>query len=158
MPYAGTDSNDETHEVDLMSVELTYIHLPPGSPFPVLPCLRSRVVVVVRAEVSPEWQMLASQWIIDIGCLYMMAWGIDCTSWDDSVDYAHLEKYDYDCERIPEDDFVLTTWHDDEPLSEVFRYAKGELEHPYFELKRTIILDIAEDDRSVQFVQEYIEA
>jgi hypothetical protein len=55
-------------------------------------------VVVVDAEVSQEWQMLASKWIIDIGCMYMMAWGIDCTSWDDSVDYAHLEKYDYEYE------------------------------------------------------------
>lgn len=81
-----------------MSTELTYIHLPPGSPFPELPCLRTRVVVVVDAEVSQEWQMLASKWIIDIGCMYMMAWGIDCTSWDDSVDYAHLEKYDYEYE------------------------------------------------------------
>jgi hypothetical protein len=141
-----------------MPTELTYIHLPPGSPFPELSCLRSRVVVVVDAEVSPEWQMLASKWIIDIGCLYMMAWGIDCSSWDDSVDYAHLEQYEYDYEQIPEDDFVLTTWHDNLPLAEVFGYAKAGLEHPHFELNRTIILDITKDNRSTQIIQEFIEA
>jgi hypothetical protein len=141
-----------------MSTELIYIHLPPDSRFPELPCLKTRVVVVVDADVSREWQMLVSKWIIDIGCLYMMAWGIACTSWDDSVDYAHLEKYDYDCERIPEDDFVITTWHDDDTLAEVFRYAKGELAHPNFELNRTIILDITRGNRSAKIIQEYTEA
>ena len=135
-----------------------YIHLPAGAPFPELPCLRTRIVVVVEMEVSREWQRLASKWMIDVGCLYMMAWGIDCSSWDDAVDDAHLEKYDYDYEQIPEDDFVITTWHDDDPLPVVFRYAKGELDHPHFELNRTIILDIAKVDRSVQIIQAYRQA
>jgi hypothetical protein len=141
-----------------MSSAPIYIHLPPGSPFPELPRSRTRVVVVVDMAVSPEWQWLASKWMIDIGCLYMMAWGIDCTSWDDSVDYAHLEKYDYNYEQIPEDDFVVTTWHDDDPLPVVFRYAKGELEHPHFELNRTIILHIAEVERSAHMIQAYLDA
>lgn len=141
-----------------MSTELIYLHLPPDSPFPELPCLRTRVVVVIDVEVSLEWQWQASKWIIDIGCQYMMAWGIDCTSWDDSVDYSHLAKYGYHYEQIPTDDFVVTTWHDDVPLAEVFRYAKGELVHPYFELNRTIILDIAKVNRSGEIIEEYIEA
>lgn len=141
-----------------MSAELIYLHVPPGSPFPEFPCSRTRVVVVIDAEFSREWQWQASKWIIAIGCQYMMAWGIDCTSWDDSVDYAHLEKYDYHYEQIPDDDFVVTTWHDDVPLVEVFRYAKGELAHPNFELNRTIILDISIDNRSDEIIEEYVEA
>lgn len=141
-----------------MSLELIYLHLPPDTPLPELLCSRTRVVVVIDVEVSREWQWQVSKWIIEIGCQYMMAWGIDCTSWDDSVDYAHLEKYDYHYERIPTDDFVVTTWHDDVPLAEVFRYAKGELAHPDFELSRTIILDITKVNRSDEITQEYMEA
>ena len=141
-----------------MSIELIYLHLAPGSPFPDLPRTSTRVLVVVDAEVAREWQWQASKWMIDIGCLYMMAWGIDCTAWDDSVDYAHLEKYDYHYEQIPEDDFVITTWHDNVPLGEFFRSAKGEFAHPDFELKRTIILDIAKENRSAEIVETYMEA
>lgn len=141
-----------------MSTELIYVHLPPGGAFPELAYSRSRVMVVVDAEVSPEWQGQASRWIIDIGCMYMLAWGIDCTSWDDSVDHAHLEKYDYDYEQIPQDDFVITTWHPDQPLAEAFFFAKENAAHPDFELNRTIILDISRDDRSARIIREYIEA
>jgi hypothetical protein len=141
-----------------MSTELVYLHLPPGAPFPELAYSRCRVVVVVDAEVSPEWQKQASRWIIDIGCMYMMAWGIDCTFWDDSVDYAHLEKYDYDYEQIPQGDFVITTWHPNQPLAEAFFFAKENASHPDFELNRTIILDITKDDRSAQMIREYMEA
>jgi hypothetical protein len=44
------------------------------------------------------------------------------------------------------------------PLAEVFGYAKSGLEHPHFELNRTIILDITKADRSSQIIQGYIEA
>ena len=151
------DVDENANKLHLIPTGLIYIHLPPGSPMPVLPWRRSRVVVVVEAEASREWQMLVSKWIIDLGCLYMMAWGIDCTSWDDSVDIAHLEKYDYDHTKIPEDEFVITTWHDDETLSEVFYYAKYEFSHPDFELDRTIILDIAKNNRSTQILQQYVD-
>jgi hypothetical protein len=141
-----------------MSTELIYFHLPPDSPLPVLRCLKTRVVVVIDAAVSREWQWQTSKWIIAIGCQYMMAWGIDCTSWDDSVDYAHLEKYDFHYERIPPDDFVVTTWHDDVPLAEVFRYAKGELAHPHFELNRIVILDITRSNRCDEITEQYFKA
>jgi hypothetical protein len=149
---------DENAQGHLMSTEPTYIHLSPGASFPELAYERSRVVVVVDAAVSAEWQRRASRWIIDIGCMYMLTWGVDCTTWDDSVDYAHLEKYDYDYEQIPKDDFVITTWHPDQPLAEAFFFAKENAAHPDFELNRTIILDISKDDRSDQMLRAYIEA
>lgn len=45
-----------------------------------------RAVLILEKSVSNEWQQQVSQWLVSSGCLYMMAWGINCSSWDDSVD------------------------------------------------------------------------
>jgi hypothetical protein len=79
-------------------------------------------IVAIDEPVAPEWQGRMSQWLIESGCLYMMAWGIDCSSWDDSVDIAALEADDY--ADVPDERFVMTTWHKNETLSEVFDFAK----------------------------------
>jgi hypothetical protein len=52
----------------------------------------------------------------------MLAWGLDCSSWDDSVDLANLQAFDFG--DIPDHEHVMTTWHDEESLAEVFQFAK----------------------------------
>jgi len=81
-----------------------------------------RAVVVLEADVTAEWRMAASRWLVESGCLYMLAWGVDCSRWNDSVDLANLEAFDFG--DIPDEAFVMTTWHQDEPLSDVFEFAK----------------------------------
>jgi hypothetical protein len=44
-----------------------------------------------------------------VGCLYMMAWGIDCSIRDDAVDWANISDFDF--KPIPPERFVMTTWH-----------------------------------------------
>ncbi|HEX9145535.1 MAG TPA: hypothetical protein VGA09_14775, partial [Candidatus Binatia bacterium] len=88
-----------------MTNEITYIHLDPESTLPEITKEPTRVVVIVEAKVSPEWQSLVSDWIVRIGGLYMMAWGRDCSTWDDSVDWANIDKYGD--VPIPEDAFVV---------------------------------------------------
>ncbi len=51
----------------------------------------------------------------------MMAWGPRCTTWDDSVDLAVVGSGEHE---IAEDDFVMTTWHDDESLESAMWYAQ----------------------------------
>jgi hypothetical protein len=65
-----------------------------------------RAVVIVEATVSPEWQSLVSNWLVRSGCLYVMAWDANCSSWDNSVDMANMEQFDFG--EIPEDRFVMT--------------------------------------------------
>lgn len=71
-----------------------------------------------------------------------MAWGQDCSSWDDSVDMASLEAFGF--QQTPNDKFVMTTWHPDEPLEEVFSYAKYSAQHPMLELKNLVIVHITQ--------------
>ena len=63
-----------------------------------------KAIVVIEDRPTPEWETQASKWLVDSGCLYMMAWGEDCSSWDDSVDWANLETFDFG--DIPDDEDV----------------------------------------------------
>jgi hypothetical protein len=122
---------------------LHYLHLHPGQALPAISAPQpSRIVVVIEASVSPDWQYAVSDWIVAYGCRYMMAWGPDCASWDDSVDWSALEAHDFD---IPDDRHVMTTWHDDEPLEEAFFYCEFNacLSSDDVDLHHKLILHIA---------------
>jgi hypothetical protein len=91
-----------------MSQSVTYLRIQPEAALTAASArLPTRVVVVVDSEVSPEWQEVASTWLVQSGCLYMMAWGHNCSSWDDSVDVANIEEFK--SRDIPPDRFVMTT-------------------------------------------------
>ena len=133
---------------------MEYLQIVPESKLPDISKLNPfRAVVVIDESVSPEWQKNVSSWLVKSGCLYMMAWGKDCSSWDDSVDLANLEAFDY--KDIPEDKFVMTTWHEDEPLKEVFWFSKNNAFHPEVELPNTLLLHIAQKNREQEMLSEY---
>ena len=81
----------------------------------------------------------------------MLAWGRDCSSWDDSVDYANLEEFNYG--DIPDERHVMTTWHDNWSLSEVFEFAKNDARpmSDNVELKGTLLLHISTVDKQQQY-------
>ncbi len=124
-----------------MHEAISYLHLAPESSLPEIANEPTRMIVIVEAEVSPAWQSLVSDWIVRCGCLYMMAWGIECSSWDDSVDWAYLDQYDT-C-AIPEGGFVATSWFPDEPLEEVFWFAKNVASYSLVDIQRTVLLHIS---------------
>ncbi len=86
----------------------------------------------------------------------MMAWGKECTLWDDSVVHANLKLFGY--EDIPDDHFVMTTWHEAEPLSEVLWFAKHAAFHPTIALEHTLLLHISSRDESRGLLQKYADA
>lgn len=115
-----------------------------------------RSVVIVEEKVSSEWQSLISKWLVESGCLYMLAWGINCSSWDDSVDYANMQEFDYG--EIPEEKLVMTTWHDNETLNEVFWFSKNSAFHPAIDLKNTLILHVSKNNKEKEMLSEYASA
>lgn len=130
-----------------------YVHLRAGADLPEFVAAPRRVVVIIEQTVSPEWQDTVSDWIVKSGCLYMMAWGVDCSTWDDSVDYANLAQYDFG--EIPEDGFVMTTWHDGERLEEAFSFAVLCAFHPTIELPLVTLLHIAPEPRGQEILARY---
>ncbi len=138
-------------------VTIRYFQTPAGSVLPDISALRPfRSVIVVEDEVSPQWQSSVSTWLVKSGGLYMMAWGQNCSSWDDSVDIANLEQFNFG--EIPEDKFVMTTWHENEPLEQVFWFAKNSAVHPHIDLPNTVILHISRNARDEELLAKFTDA
>ncbi|MFD0727584.1 DUF7684 family protein [Lysobacter brunescens] len=134
-----------------------YLHLPPGSPLPDIGHLSPfRALVIIEAQVESGWQGKVSDWLVQSGCLYMMAWGHDCTTWDDSVDIANLEAFDYG--DIPDECDVFTTWHADESLGEVFDFCKRHARHPVVDLPRVVLVHVALHSDATCMIEAYAAA
>jgi hypothetical protein len=136
---------------------VTYLHLPVGRTPPSLEGYRPfKALLVIEQPVTSEWQSIVSEWLVQGGCLYMMAWGRDCSSWDDSVDYANLSAFDFG--EIPEDALVMTTWHADVPLREALWFAAHVAVHPTVALDRTIIVHISVEERRAELLRAFQQA
>ena len=79
--------------------------------------------------------------------------GKECEKWHDAIDWAVLETFDFG--DIPDDKFVMTTWHADEPISEALWYAENCASHPDVELKQTVLLHIAEEAKGDEMLAIY---
>ncbi len=56
-----------------------------------------------------------ARWLMDEGLAYLCAWGPDCKRVRHQFDLEDVGKKQVDADES----FVVTTWHDDEPLDEV---------------------------------------
>jgi hypothetical protein len=112
-----------------------------------------RAVIVADLVVSDDWLNVVAKWIVAAGSLYVVAWGVDCEKWHDGVDWAVLEVFEFG--DIPDDRFVMTTWHSGEPVSEAFWYAGHCAIHPDVDLSDTIIIHVAEQAQSAAVLQAY---
>tara|TARA_R110002050_G_C8759699_1_gene499522 strand:- start:22 stop:444 length:423 start_codon:yes stop_codon:yes gene_type:complete len=112
-----------------------------------------RAIVVIESEVASDWQYKVSKWLVNSGCFYMMAWGNECSSWDDSVDFANVElSENYE---VTDENLVMTTWHENEPIEKVFEFAKNPALLMNPELKNLLILHIAKESKEQQFQNMY---
>lgn len=83
----------------------------------------------------------------------MMAWGLECSTWDDSVDMANMKEFNF--EEIPESKFVMTTWHENEPLNEVFWFSKNTVVHPDLGELHPVIVHISTENKRTSLLAEY---
>ncbi|MEM9421761.1 MAG: hypothetical protein AAF986_04530 [Pseudomonadota bacterium] len=122
----------------------TYLHMSVEQSLPKCPLVRPfAAVVILRHTLShPNFEEI-SRWLVDHGCLYMMAWGIECKRFHDYVDDANIQAFPG--EEVPDEAFVMTTWHDDEPLEEVLWFAEHCTHHNGEEFDHLLLLDIAEE-------------
>lgn len=131
-----------------------YLHLKSGEDPPRLQGVAPfKAVVVVESDVAPAWQAQVSDWLVRSGCRYMLAWGRKCGDWDDSVDLANLAMFDFN--DIPENDSVMTTWHEAESLEEVFWFCERCAVHPCLELERTYVVHIAAEGRAAELLETF---
>lgn len=73
----------------------------------------SLLLITLAAVPREEKNRIAAE-ITASGARYIVCWGLDCEDWHDTLDCAYLQT---DENFAPPDErFVMTTWHDDEPL------------------------------------------
>ena len=135
---------------------LSYVHLPVGEAPPDNPPGPFRAVLVSEVPAPEEWRRTVCGWLVGSGCLSFSAWGLDCESWHDGVDTANLEAFDYG--EIPDEKFIMTTWHENEPLAEAFWYVEFCAFHPTIELPRILIIDVSSKERGDEILEAYRQA
>ncbi len=137
---------------------ITYVQITSESKVPEISSLAPfKAIVAIDDETIGDLRRAEmSEWLVESGCLYMMAWGAQCSDWDDSVDTANLEAHDFG--EIPDKDFVMTTWHESEPLREVFEFSKLSASHPTERLGHTVLLHLAKVSKEEEFRREYARA
>jgi len=69
-------------------------------------------------QISTSDQNAISLALVKFGCRYAVCMGHNCSTWDDSVDFANMEL---DPELTPEK-FVMTTWHADDSVDSIANF------------------------------------
>ncbi len=78
------------------------------------------LIAVYDNRVTNDNRNKISAALIEQGCRYGVCTGFECSLWDDALDWAYLATDpDY---NPPRDRFVMTTWHEDEPLEDTIYY------------------------------------
>jgi hypothetical protein len=137
-----------------VTVAVEYLQIVEGTPLPDITRFAPfRAVIILDDSYSGKWQDEVSDWLVASGCLYMMAWGEGCSSWDDSVDFANLRQFDFG--EIPDDHFVMTTWHDKEPIEEAFRFAQFCATHPNVNLDLTLLIHVSAKNSQKEMMERF---
>ena len=140
-----------------MTESTEYVQIEPGTTPPTIRASRPfRAVVIIESSVSPEWQSSISDWLVQSGCLYMMAWGENCGSWEDSVDRTNIEQFKP--AEIPDGEFVMTTSHERKLMKEVFWFSKNNAFHPTVKLGRTVLVHISFRNKHDELLKAYADA
>ncbi|MFM1977292.1 MAG: hypothetical protein RL145_2138 [Pseudomonadota bacterium] len=134
-------------------MSVSALHLVPGEALPPRSGRPFKAVLVATSPVPEGWRKIVSDWLIESGCLYFMATGVECETWHDCLDWANLNACDG--HEIPQESFVMTTWHADEPLSEVLWFAYAAAEHPVVSLEETLLISVGEQPPSLDVLALY---
>ena len=100
---------------DLLANQAIHLELP-QEPYIV-------VLAIHNNNVTNDWRNQCSDWIVKSKqCYWALAWGHECSIWDDALDYSYLEFCNYD---LPEDNDYnfMTTWHENQTLEDVIEFA-----------------------------------
>ncbi|MGE8132553.1 DUF7684 family protein [Novosphingobium subterraneum] len=130
-----------------------YSLLAPNHALPSVGAKPFLAILIADERVPDAWRNQIAEWLIANGCLYFVAWGVDCEVWHDSVDWANLEAHGFG--DIPDDRFVMTTWHDKESLSEALWFGGNCASHPDVELKSAHILHVASKKERARVLEAF---
>ena len=112
-------------------------------------------ILILEKHDSVEQQEFC-RWLCEVGCRYAMTFGLNCENWHDAIDESLLEKFEFG--DIPDDEFIMTTWHNDESLEDVIFFAKHAATHPSLDLERLVVFHFGESDLHIHLETTYAAA
>lgn len=82
------------------------------------------VIAIHSQNVEKEWRYTCCDWIVKSKqCYWALAWGYDCSLWDDALDCSYLEFCNY--ELLDDEDYqLMTSWHENETLEDLIEFAE----------------------------------
>lgn len=134
-------------------MRLDYIAITPDEPLPEIEKVPTKALVIIGESTSLEWRKLASQWLVDLGCLTVSTWGFDCEAWHDQVDWQLLEEFEYS--EIPESRFILSAWHDHDTIEDAMWFVAHSAFHPSEAMERTLIVDVTGTSREALIMAQF---
>lgn len=87
--------------------------------------------------ITAEEQELLSDQIVAGGCRYAVCAGYKCSTWDDSIDVADLRRNDW---KVRDDNFVMTSWHENETLEDIVSFFLNDTSFDYFTATNMLVL------------------
>ena len=133
-----------------------YIFLQPEGDPPAFSTRPYRLILVSESETEEDWRAKICAHLVATRCLYFVSWGEQCETWHDDMDWALLDAHGY--EDIPDDDFIMTTWHADDPMKSALNFGAMDAQHPDVELKATYIMHVAESADEERILSAFHEA
>lgn len=140
-----------------MPISHSYLRLAENGALPDLPKLgQLGVAIVADIAVSNSRQNEIADWLYSSGCRYMAAWGIDCSIWDDALDWAQIAVWP---DGAPDDQFIMTTWHDKDTMEQALWFI-GTVACTYDDqlLGHILILHIGDCDRQNELKSSFLAA
>lgn len=136
---------------------IRYLHLDTANAVPPVQAHQPfKAVVIGDRPTAPDLRTAMCAWLNAAGCLYLMAWGTDARAWQEGVNLANLQAWDFG--TIPDNRLIISTAHEQEELSEVFWFAKYTAMHPCATLDDVWLVHCAAAGRQTEIVELYEEA
>jgi hypothetical protein len=108
-----------------------------------------KAVLAIEDPISPARQQEVSDWLVEMGCKYVMVCGNDGDSWQETIRRANLEQVSLD--DMQPADFVMITPHPHEKLRNVFWHASKVARHSHVKMENILTFHFAEKNRSVEY-------
>ena len=141
----------------IYALMIRYLHLNPLADLPPLVCSEPfAVALVVEAAVSNDWRNAVCDWLAAADCVELAAWGIDCSGWDDAMDWANIAMFWPG--DIPEAHFIVTSWYEDVALEEFYAYCKLAPEFSSRPIAHHLLLHIGAESREQELVEAWRES
>ena len=104
-----------------MTVPVLQIRRPYAFTSPVAGEVFAALLLVVDPTITKDERASLAEQMVAQGCRYAVCAGFDCSLWDDAIDMASVMT---EIDGSPQHGFVMTTWHENEPLEEVVEFFK----------------------------------